>query len=378
MEAMTVDMVALDAIQHGPRFRKDLGDIPALAASIRDIGLLQPIGVDSTLRLVFGGRRVAAYRELGRTSIPARIVSLDDIILGEFAENEMRKDFTVSERVAIARAIEERLAARHGGDRRSEEVQGGKISTLEIPGEKSRDLAAKQVGFGSGKTYEAAKRAVDTLPDALIDALDDGRISVNLASEIARLPEADVQVIAQAAPDEVREVARDVVHNHRAQGTGENEWYTPGQFIESARAAMGSIDLDPASAESAQTTVQASKFFTADDDGLSREWCGNVWLNPPYAQPAIQQFVEKAIIEVASLRVRQAIVLTHNYTDTRWFHLAALACDAMCFTRGRIGFLSPDGRRAAPTQGQTFFYFGPNIQKFADEFSEHGFIVRRV
>ena len=60
--------------------------------------------------------------------------------------------------------MEERLAVRHGGDRRSDEVQGGKISTLIDAGAKSRDLAAERAGFGSGKTYEAAKKAVDALP----------------------------------------------------------------------------------------------------------------------------------------------------------------------------------------------------------------------
>lgn len=72
------------------------------------------------------------------------------------AENELRKDFSVSERLAIAKAIEQRLAARHGGDRKSDEFQGGKTATLNDAG-KSRDLAADRAGFGSGKTYEAAK-----------------------------------------------------------------------------------------------------------------------------------------------------------------------------------------------------------------------------
>src|SRR5687768_1117393 len=94
-------------IKIGHRHRKDMGDLTALAESIRQEGLLQPIGVTGTLELVFGARRLLAYRDLlKRKSIPARIVDVTSILAGEYAENEVRKDFTPSERVAVARAIE--------------------------------------------------------------------------------------------------------------------------------------------------------------------------------------------------------------------------------------------------------------------------------
>jgi hypothetical protein len=47
-------------------------------------------------------------------------------------------------------------------------------------------------------------------------------------------------------------------HNHRAQGTGENEWYTPAQYLEAARELLGGFDLDPATSESAQARVRRS------------------------------------------------------------------------------------------------------------------------
>jgi phage N-6-adenine-methyltransferase len=169
----------------------------------------------------------------------------------------------------------------------------------------------------------------------------------------------------------------DVDHNHRAQGTGENEWYTPSKYVEMARQVMGTIDLDPATSDTANIVVRAEKIYTAKDDGLNQKWHGRVWMNPPYSQPAIQHFIEKLADSYLSGDVEQAIALTHNYTDTAWFHIAANACSAVCFTRGRIGFLSPSGERAAPTQGQAFFYFGKDVDAFAGVFMPAGFVMVR-
>lgn len=158
-------------------------------------------------------------------------------------------------------------------------------------------------------------------------------------------------------------------------GTGDNEWYTPAEYIDRARRVLGGFDVDPASNEAAQGVVRAGTYFTAETNGLAQEWNGRVWLNPPYAQPLISQFMEKLRDEVQSGRCSDAIALTHNYTDTRWFQDTANLASAICFTRGRIRFYSPSGDVASPTQGQAFFYFGNNIDGFRAEFSEIGFVV---
>lgn len=163
---------------------------------------------------------------------------------------------------------------------------------------------------------------------------------------------------------------------HRTAFTGNYEWYTPAEYVEHARRVLGVIDLDPASSALAQETVKAECYFSEEDDGLGAEWHGHVWLNPPYAQPAIEHFVDKLIEETAARRTSEAILLTHNSTDTAWFHKAANASAAICFTRGRIAFVDTEGERAAPTQGQAFFYFGQNTHFFGAEFSQVGFVAR--
>jgi ParB family chromosome partitioning protein len=160
-------------------------------------------------------------------------------------------------------------------------------------------------------------------------------------------------------------------------GTGDNEWFTPPEWVELARRALGRIDVDPASNELSQRVIKAKQWFSKSDDGLDRDWCGKVFLNPPYAQPAIEQFIDKLIAESDAGRTTHAVLLTHNYTDTAWFQKAARWADLLCFTRGRIAFLDSYGAAAAPTQGQAFFYFGNEPKLFRENFGKVGFLVRR-
>lgn len=165
-----------------------------------------------------------------------------------------------------------------------------------------------------------------------------------------------------------------VEHNHLAQGTGEHEWYTPHKYIDAAREVMGEIDLDPASSTAAQKIIKAKKFYTAKDNGLRHPWSGRIWLNPPYSRELIGEFMNKLAEEAGSGRLKEAICLTHNYTDTAWFHNAESIASAICFTRGRIAFISPTGETCAPTQGQAFFYVGNSPNDFARVFTEFGFV----
>jgi len=369
--------VRLNLIKIKDRARKDLGAIDLLADSIKQIGLLQPIGIDQNYRLVFGERRYRAFELLGRETIPARIVHVDSLLQAEHAENEIRKDFTPSERVAIAKAIEEELKAIERRGRPKADIGQGELIEAEnvqnlaqLEGRKSREIAAEKAGFGNPETYRQARKVTEEAIPELIEAMDKGDIAISTAAKLVTAPP-ETQQYAAENPKEAPAIA----HNHRAKGTGENEWYTPAEYIEAARAVLGTIDLDPASSPLANEMVCAEKIFTIDDDGLSRKWVGRVYLNPPYSQPAIAQFSEKLTSEWESGNLEAAIALTHNYTDTGWFHRMANACSAICFTRGRIGFLSPEGKKASPTQGQAFFYFGKDVACFSREFARIGFIV---
>lgn len=163
---------------------------------------------------------------------------------------------------------------------------------------------------------------------------------------------------------------------HVSHNSGENEWYTPSEYIEAARAVMGDIDTDPASSATANQTVKAARYFTAQVDGLRQKWEGRVWMNPPYAQPLIGQFCAKLKQEVEQGAVFEAITLTNNATETGWFNDLLSVASAVCFVRGRIRFVDPQGNASgAPLQGQAICYIGPSVDQFAREFGRFGKVL---
>jgi ParB family chromosome partitioning protein len=116
------------------RIRQNNGWLDSLERSIEQVGVLQPIGITPDKQLIFGGRRLQACKNLGLKTIPVRIfdIAADDPITAlrmEREENEHRMDLTVSEKVEIAKRIEEAMDGRRGGDR-GNQYTGGKVQNF--------------------------------------------------------------------------------------------------------------------------------------------------------------------------------------------------------------------------------------------------------
>jgi len=176
------------------------------------------------------------------------------------------------------------------------------------------------------------------------------------------------------SPEAQKEVAglSDDARPHVANNSGDNEWYTPAEYVQAARTAMGGIDLDPASCSEANKVVEASVFWTADDNGLEHPWSGRVWMNPPYARGLVDKFCTKLVERYQAGDVTQACVMVNNATDTGWFHALSKEASAMCFLRGRVRFWHPDKQTSTPLQGQAVVYLGNQIERFSAEFQPFG------
>ena len=237
---------------------------------------------------------------------------------------------------------------------------------------------------GDRKSKNQIPRSADLIPMRVAET-NTGISNQKVARWDDRLEDIDAYRIALRGPS-YRVAMADIAKEKNIRGTagtGEFERYTPAEYIEMARTVLGEIDTDPASCKVAQKVVKATEFFTAKDDGLAREWHGRVWLNPPYHRDLAPAFIDKLVTELDAGRVTAAIMLTNNSTDTDWFEAAQRSCQAICFTHGRICFSMPSPAAGVstpivmgtPTQGQAFFYFGDDVDRFCEVFCKVGFIA---
>ena len=207
-----------------PSHRKTRGNIEQLTNSIRDLGLLNPITLTTSYRLIAGYHRYLACKSLGWQDIPANIVTLDALHaeLAEIDENLQRQELTVLERaeqLARRKNIYEEVypQTKHGGDRKSDEAknQVAESATWSF----NKDTAAKtgiseravRVNFQIANDIAPAVKDIirDTdLADRKTDLLSISRLSPDHQMQVAQkilsgvntVSEARRQVLVETAP----------------------------------------------------------------------------------------------------------------------------------------------------------------------------------
>lgn len=113
-----------------------------------------------------------------------------------------------------------------------------------------------------------------------------------------------------------------------------NVWLTPPDLLKK----LGTFDLDPCAVSLPRPWDCATTNYTVEDDGLSKEWKGRIWLNPPYGRE-IGKFLKKM-----SEGKHKGLALIFARTDTKAFRDYVFAsAKYMFFIHGRIKFCRPDG-----------------------------------
>ncbi len=130
------------------------------------------------------------------------------------------------------------------------------------------------------------------------------------------------------------------IGSHQSANMGKDEWLTPPFILD----AFPEFDLDPC-APIAPPWGMAKQTFTIEDDGLSKEWTGRVWCNPPYGLEAAK-WLERMVIH------GDGIALIFARTETKMFfsHVWDKAT-AVLFLEGRLYFHHVSGERAKANAG---------------------------
>jgi hypothetical protein len=166
-----------------------------------------------------------------------------------------------------------------------------------------------------------------------------------------------------------------------SQPRDSDSWFTPPEYLDSVRAVLGEIELDPFTSVAANKIVRATRIFTLEHSAFDQEWQRTkpvrVFMNPPYSSGLCARAVNRFIDQLTLGHIEEGIVLVNNATDTRWFNALVGRCTALCFTHHRISFWNADMKHVSGnTRGQAFFYFGKRSKEFAGIFRKHGFVLK--
>ena len=225
MKMMDTKMLHISEVRVAERIRKDNGGLEELANDIHEHGLINPITVmeqsEGGYVLIAGLRRLKAMERMGAKEIRATVMTAleaDEMLMLEIAENEQRKEFTVSEKLAFAeklKAVEAEKAKQRQIRKSSNFVVANRPpQTKHAETGKARDIVAQKAGFTSTTQMRRAQAVSESRPD-LMEQVDKGEKSISGAySDMQRgttggeKPKADDGVLAgliQEKPVEVPE-----------------------------------------------------------------------------------------------------------------------------------------------------------------------------
>jgi len=109
-----------------------------------------------------------------------------------------------------------------------------------------------------------------------------------------------------------------------------NDWITPTYIMKQ----LGKFDFDPC------------PYPKPEWDGLSLEWSGRIWCNPPFSRSQRELWMQKMAEHGNGIMLIPAATETNAFY--RWVWLKATA---ICFLRGRPHFYYPSGIRAPFNSG---------------------------
>lgn len=122
-----------------------------------------------------------------------------------------------------------------------------------------------------------------------------------------------------------------------------DEWLTPPWILKP----LGLFDLDPC-APVTRPWATADHHYTIEDDGLSREWFGRVWLNPPFNRYERPKWMAKMAEHNNGVMLIPAAWETEAFRQNVWGKASGILA-----LHKRPRFCYVDGKKAKANSGCT-------------------------
>ncbi len=201
------------------------------------------------------------------------------------------------------------------------------VSNIKIR-RKTLGLTQLEVSRRAGLQMSQSKYSAIERGDLKANHLDRERISKVLAIEEGALWQKD--------PNNLHQISND-------------EWFTPRFILEK----LGKFDLDPCTSKN-RPWPTALKHITKEEDGLSQNWSGRVWCNPPFGEMGCW---------MAWMAVHGNGILLSPASKMEtlpFFKYVWSQAHAILIMRGRLRFCSFEGQLAGrnPTFSTVFVAYG--------------------
>lgn len=133
---------------------------------------------------------------------------------------------------------------------------------------------------------------------------------------------------------------------------GSDEWYTPKYIFD----ALGvEFDVDVACPKDLTHVTTPAKNFISEN-ALEVDWVGFVWCNPPFKGKSREAKTNKSLWLKKFFDHGDGLLLLPDSTSAEWWHKAASRCDALLFTKSRVGFILPNGKAMKGNPGGTTIF----------------------